>query len=128
NFQGTLKDSANPANGNYDFDFLLYDASSGGTQLGTTQSKANIAVLNGIFAVLLDFGSQFPGANRFIEIRVRQTGGGAFTTLTPRQQINSSPYSVKSLNADNAANATNATTATNATQLGGVAANQFVVT
>ena len=91
-------------------------------------------VANGIFAVSLDFGSQFPGAQRFLEIRVRPTGGGAFTPLVPRQLINSAPYSVKSLSADTAANATNATnavnatTATNATQLGGVAANQYVIT
>ncbi|MBK8466628.1 MAG: hypothetical protein IPL32_12430 [Chloracidobacterium sp.] len=121
-YQGSLKDGASAANGNYDFQFALYDAVSGGNQLGSTLTRNSVAVATGIFSVSLDFGSQFPGANRFLEIRVRLTGQPSLTTLTPRQQINSQPYSVKSLGADTA------TTATNATQLGGVAASQYVVT
>ena len=121
-FQGSLQNSSAPANGNFDFEFALFDSLAGGSQLGSTLTRSSVAVANGTFAVKLDFGSQFPGANRFLEIRVRQTGGGAYTPLTPRQAVNSTPYSVKSLNADTA------TTATNATQLGGVEANQFVVT
>jgi hypothetical protein len=131
-YQGSLKDGANPANGNYDFEFVLFDALSGGTQLGSTNTRNNVPVINGIFGVNLDFGSQFSsGDNRWLEVRVRPTGGGAFTPLTPRQQINSAPYALKSVNADtavNATNATNAATATNALQLGGVAANQYVLT
>lgn len=127
-FQGSLQNSSAPANGNFDFEFLLFDALSGGTQLGTTLVRSSVAVTAGTFAVNLDFGSQFSGANRFLEIRVRQTGGGGFTPLTPRQSVGSSPYSVQSLNATNATSATTANTATNANQLGGVAANQYVVT
>ena len=48
-----------------------------------------MAVANGIFSVKLDFGSQFPGANRFLEIRVRLAGQPGITTLTPRQLVNS---------------------------------------
>lgn len=119
NYQGSLKDGVNSANGNYDFEFGLYDSLSGGNQIGATLTKNSVAVADGTFAIKLDFGSQFPGANRFLEIHVRPNGGGAFTPLTPRQMVNSSPYSVRSLSAD---------AATNATQLGGVAANQFVLT
>lgn len=142
-YQGSLKDGANAASGNYDFEFVLFDALSGGTQVGSTLTKSSVAVANGIFSVSLDFGPSYPGAARFLEIHVRPAGVGLFTTLAPRQPVNSSPYSVKTLNADTAANATNATnatnainannattaaTATNATQLGGVAANQYVLT
>jgi|CXWL01.1.fsa_nt_gi hypothetical protein len=95
-YQGSLKDGANPANGNYDFEFALYDAASAGIQLGSTQSRNGVAVSNGGFSVSLDFGNQFPGASRFLELRVRPTGGGAFTPLAPRQQIVSAPYSIKS--------------------------------
>ena len=129
NYQGSLRDGANAANGNYDFEFALFDG--GGAQLGAALTRNTVAVANGIFSVTLDFGSQFPGANRFLEIRVRASGGGGLTTLAPRQPVNSAPYSVKTLNADNATNATNATTATtanNALNLGGVAANQYVLT
>jgi hypothetical protein len=133
-FQGSLKDGANAANGNYDFEFALYDSLTVGSQLGATLSRNAVAVSNGAFAVKLDFGGQFPGANRFLEIRVRLTGQPGITTLSPRQQISNAPYSVRSLNAanadnaSNAANAVNAATSTNALQLGGVAANQYVLT
>ncbi|MFZ1700714.1 MAG: tail fiber domain-containing protein [Pyrinomonadaceae bacterium] len=111
-YQGSLNDGANPANGNYDLEFRLFDAVSGGTQQGSTLTANNIAVANGIFSVPLDFGSQFPGAGRFLEIRVRTTGGGAFTLLAPRQPVNSSPYSIKSLNSETANNSTTATSFT----------------
>jgi len=124
-YQGSLKDGGVAANGNYDLEFVLFDALSGGTQLGSTIPQNSVAVSNGTFAVTLDFGNQYPGANRFLEIHVRQTGGASFTVLTPRQQIASAPYSVKSLNSENATNSTNST---NALQLGGVAANQYVLT
>src|SRR5205807_4611407 len=66
------------------------------------------AVTNGTFSVGLDFGANYPGANRFLEIRVRQTGSGAFTPLVPRQAVSSTPYSVKSLSADTATTSTTA--------------------
>lgn len=99
-FQGSLKDGASPANGNYDLEFKLFDAVSAGTQQGNTLQRLNVAVANGIFAVSLDFGAgTLPGADRFLDVSVRTAGGGAFTPLGPRQQITSSPYSVRSLNA-----------------------------
>ena len=131
-YQGSLSSSGAPANGNYDFEFLLFDNLTGGTQVGTTVAVNGVAITNGVFSVKLNFGNQFiSGANRFIEIRVRPSGPGGMTTLAPRQQINSAPYAVKSLGALNAESATmssNSLSANNALQLGGIAANQFVVT
>ena len=154
-YQGSLKDNANPANGTYDFEFQLYDALSGGSQIGSTLTRSTVNVTNGIFSTKLDFGGQFPGANRYLEIHVRVSGQPSFTTLTPRQLVNSSPYSIKSINSDtattattaqtavsstnainaqtavtatNASNATTATTANNALSLGGVPAGQYVLT
>lgn len=107
-YQGRLTDNSLPANGTYDFQFKLFDAVSGGTQVGTTVSPTNINVSSGIFTVTLDFGAgAFPGPNRFLEINVRLAGGGAFTTLAPRQPVTSTPYAIKSLNAANAAVADN---------------------
>lgn len=111
-YQGKLNDGAAAANANYDFEFRLYDAAAGGTQVGSTLARNGVAVSAGIFAVNLDFGPVFPGADRFLEIAVRQSGGGGFTTLSPRQRISSTPYAVKTLNADNATNAINAKNAT----------------
>src|SRR5437016_9532858 len=133
-YQGRLSDGGTPANGNYDLQFVLFDSLSGGAQVGSTQTINTVAVSNGVFTVSLDFGANaFTGANRFLEISARPTGG-SFTLLTPRQQVTSTPYAIRSANASsadtatNATNATNATTATNATQLGGIAASQYVQT
>ena len=112
-YQGKLTDSSVPPTANYDFQFRLYDAVSGGTQLSSTLTRTNVAVASGIFTVQLDFDNQFTGAGRFLDISVRVAGGGAYTLLTPRSPITSSPYSVKSLTAEVAAFATNAENATN---------------
>ena len=133
-YQGHLQNSSVPANGNFDFEFALFDAATGGAQIGSTLTRSSVTVVNGIFAVSLDFGNGFPGASRYLEIRVRQSGGGGFTALLPRQNVASAPYAVKSITADNATVAATANTAGTATlannslQLGGVAANQFVQT
>src|SRR5256885_5636601 len=125
-YQGRLTDGSTAANGNYDLQFALFDSLSGGTPIGSTQTSNTVAVSNGVFTVSLDLGANsFPGANRFLEISARPSGAGSFTLLTPRQQITSTPYAVRSASAASADTATNAT---NASQLGGVAANQFVRT
>src|SRR5688500_16458354 len=85
-YQGALTDGANPANGNYDFEFRLFDALSGGAQVGSLLTRSNVPVAGGIFSVGLDFGSVFPGADRFLEVRARVTGGPSFTPLDPRQK------------------------------------------
>src|SRR5256885_2334413 len=128
-YQGRLTDGGTAANGNYDVQFALFDSLSGGTQVGSTQTLNTVAVSNGVFTVSLDFGTtSFNGANRFLEISARPSGGGSFTLLTPRQQVTATPYAIRSVNAssaDTATTATNAATATNATKLGGVAAAQY---
>src|SRR5438034_10534070 len=114
-YQGRLTDGGTAANGNYDLQFGLFDSLSGGTQVGSTQTLNTVAVSNGVFTVSLDFGANsFPGANRFLGISARPTGAGSFTLLTPRQQITSTPYAVRSASAASADTATNAT---NASQL-----------
>jgi FtsZ-binding cell division protein ZapB len=137
-YQGFITENNAPANGNYDLEFRLFDAATGGTLIGTLQ-RSNVAVSNGIFGVVLNFGS-FPLADRFLEIAVRPPGGSVSTTLAPRSKILSTPYSTNSINAQNAVNAVNAqnaanstnainaTTANNSLQLGGVNASQFVQT
>src|ERR1700687_892303 len=66
-YQGRLTDSDNPANGNYDLQFALFDSLAAGTQIGSTLSLSNVAVSGGVFSLSLDFGvNAFPGANRFL--------------------------------------------------------------
>jgi Chaperone of endosialidase len=134
-YQGRLQDGGVNANGNYDFQFTLWDALTGGTQQPqpspVTVTRTGVAVANGVFTLELDFGaSAFPGANRWLETSARPAGS-AFTMLSPRQQISGTPYAIRSASAasaDTATSATNAVTATNTTQLGGIAANQYVLT
>ena len=100
-YQGSLSDGGSPANGQHDLQFKLFDALTGGAQQGPTITLENVAVTGGVFSVTLNFGAAaFPGANRFLEIGVRPGANtGAFTILSPRQQISSTPYAIKSLGA-----------------------------
>ncbi|TAL05571.1 MAG: hypothetical protein EPO07_03360, partial [Verrucomicrobia bacterium] len=109
-YQGRLYESGSGASGIYDLRFTIYDALSSGTQQGAVLTNSPTAVSNGLFTVTLDFGNQFSGADRWLEIGVRTNGGGAFTTLTPRQQLTSTPYAVRALNAGSAASYTGAIT------------------
>lgn len=100
-YQGRLTDGGNAANGTYDLQFALFDG--GGLAIGSTLTRSGTTVSNGIFSVQLDFGvSAFPGADRFLEISVRPSGGGSFTILSPRQQISSTPYAIHTLSATTA--------------------------
>lgn len=93
-YQGQLTAGANLANGSYDLTFALYDAASAGYQQGNLLTNSATVVSNGLFTVTLDFGNQFPGAARWLEIGVRTNGGGAFTTLNPRQLLTPAPYAI----------------------------------
>ncbi|UCG47966.1 MAG: tail fiber domain-containing protein [Phycisphaerales bacterium] len=100
-YQGRLVDSNEPADGLYDFEFELYDEASDGNQVGSTIDVNGLDVIEGFFAAELDFGdgdpNVFPGDARWLEIRVRPGGSaGAFTTLSPRQEITPVPYSLLS--------------------------------
>lgn len=111
-YQGRLTDASATANGTYDFQFALYDALTGGTQQGTSQTVSGVPVSQGVFTVKLDFGAAaFPGADRYLEIRVKKPSDTTYTTLAPRQQVTSAPYAI---------------TAANSNKLGGVDASQFV--
>lgn len=114
-YQGKLTDAGNPANGNYDMEFKLFDALSGGAQQGSTITNPTVAVAGGIFAVNLDFGANvFTGATRYLEISVRPAGSpNPYTVLAPRQPITSSPYAIQTINA---------------AQLGGLPASRYVAT
>lgn len=146
-YQGRLSDTTLAASGEYDFQFSLYD--DNGTQIGSTITRSDVTVSNGVFTVQLNFNAAtaFNGGSRLLEIAVRRGAEtGAYTTLTPRQPLTSAPYSIRALNATNADNATyaasagqamtaataaTATTAAdaqNSQQLGGTPANQFVQT
>src|SRR5688572_10782578 len=56
-YQGRLMNGGNPANGQYDFLFSLWDALTGGNQVTGTLTLLNVTVTGGLFTVRLDFGA-----------------------------------------------------------------------
>ncbi|BCW96597.1 MAG: hypothetical protein WHS44_02280 [Fimbriimonadales bacterium] len=103
-YQGFLRVSGNPASGAYDFRFRLYDAPSGGAQIGTDQFANDLNVQNGLFTTAIDFGaSVWTGADRYLEIAVRPgSSTGAYTALTPRVRVSPTPYAIRAATAGTA--------------------------
>jgi len=122
-YQGSLTDGGTAATGNFQMQFKLFDAFSGGSQIGSTLNDVPVTAMNGVFSVSLDFGANaLSGANRWLEIAVRRNSGEIYVTLSPREQIASAPYAVRTLTA------AQADTALDSQKLGGVNASQFVQT
>src|SRR5258708_18953453 len=90
-YQGRLHDGGAPANGNYDFAFLLYDAATNGLVLGNAVYLPAVPVTNGLFTVLLNANNEFGpsalnGSARWLDISMRtntETLGNNFVSLTP---------------------------------------------
>jgi hypothetical protein len=110
-YQGQLSVNGSPANGGYDLSFTLLDAATNGTVIGA-QTNSATPVTNGLFTATLDFGGVFSGASYWLEIAARTNAPAAFSILTPRQPITSSPYAIYSATAAAAATAVTADTAT----------------
>jgi hypothetical protein len=97
--RGNSRSGGSPVNGTCDFQFSLWDDVSGGTQIGTTQTKTNVSVSNGLFTIPdLDFGS---GVSAAMPAGCRlpcaaRRGAGAYTALSPRQALTAAPYALYS--------------------------------
>mgnify|MGYP001175509531 CR=1 FL=1 len=103
-YQGYLSDSGgNPVSDICDFRFVLYDAATGGTMIGTYDDKFNVQVVDGYFTVDLNDGNEygsdsFMGDERYLSITVACDNGGPQTTLAPRQPLRAVPYAIYTLN------------------------------
>ncbi len=96
-YQGNLSVSDRPAEGNFDFRFILYGSEIGGSQVGPILYGDDIEVSGGLFSLYLNFGDEvFDGSQRWLEVAVRSGDEtGAYTPLGPRQAIMPSPYSLR---------------------------------
>lgn len=98
-FQGELLDDDAPVTGTCDFQFVLWDAATGGAQVGAVEDRT-LEVTDGKFTTNLDFssgaGGVFNGEARWIEMHVCCTSPCApnFTTLDPRQKVSPAPYAL----------------------------------
>jgi len=91
-YQGRLADSnGNPLSGTYDFQFILYNAATGGSQVGSTVTKSGVNVTNGLFSVELDFGDVFDGTALWLEVAVKKPSESSYTTLG-RQKLTAAPF------------------------------------
>jgi hypothetical protein len=94
-----LTDNGSPASGLYDLQFAIFNSPTNGTSLGAV-TNISTEVSGGLFTVMLNFGAAvFDGSERWLEIGAVTNGGGAFTTLSSRQPITSTPYALKAANA-----------------------------
>jgi len=88
-YQGQLKQDGVPVDGAVNFVFRLFNAGTGGAQVGSNVVRNGVAVVNGLFTVELDFGADaFAGDARWLDVRVNGT------LLTPRQAITAGPYAL----------------------------------
>lgn len=96
-YQGQLKESGLPVNGNADFEVTLFDAASGGSAVTQLARFSNHPVDAGLFTLPIDVGvTPFNGDERWLEISVRvPSGSGEFKKLTPRQQLTATPYALQ---------------------------------
>ena len=94
-YQGQLQNNGNLVNGNYDLRLLVYNDSTAGSVIGGPATNTMVAVSNGLFTTIIDFGAGvFTGSSNWLHIGVRTNGSGAFTGLLPRQQLTPTPYAI----------------------------------
>ncbi|WP_162015840.1 hypothetical protein [Chloroflexus aurantiacus] len=94
-YQGQLQKNGSPYNGTCSFQFSLWDAVSGGAQVGSTLTQTGVTVSNGLFTVTLDFGTGvFTGDVRWLQIAVQCSGDSGYTTLSPRHALTAAPYAL----------------------------------
>ena len=90
-YQGRLTQNGVPANGNYDLLFGLFDAQTGGSQVGSSISEPAYPVVDGLFTVSLSFPGAFDGTQLWLSVAVNGT------PLFPRTAVTAVPVSQFSL-------------------------------
>jgi hypothetical protein len=98
-YQGRLNNGGGAANGSYDLTFTLFATNSTGVAIAGPVTNTAVAVTNGLFTTLVDFGSgAFIGTSNWLAIAVSTNAANNFTTLAPRQQLTPVPYAITAAN------------------------------
>ena len=100
-YQGRLNAGGSPANGSYDVAFTLFATNTGGIAIAGPVTNSAVAVTNGLFTTLVDFGNVYTGSSNWLEIAVTTNAAKNFSTLAPRQQLTPVPYAVFANTASN---------------------------
>ncbi|MEM7708386.1 MAG: hypothetical protein AAF358_22725 [Pseudomonadota bacterium] len=95
-YQGSLSRSGSLATGVFDLQFELFDALENGAPVGVPIIVEDVAVVDGIFTVTLDFGAMpFAGDQLWLEIGVREGASvDDYQGLAPRQAVTATPYAL----------------------------------
>lgn len=94
-YQGQLQNNGNLVDGYYDMRFHIYSAVTSGTLIAGPVTNTAVAVSNGLFTTLIDFGAGvFTGSSNWLQIGIRTNGAANFTVLSPRQQLTPTPYAI----------------------------------
>ena len=91
-YQGALTEAGAPAEGTYDFRFQLYAGPTGGSSVATT-TATGVAVADGVFATVVDFGATDWRRARWLGVEVRPSGG-AYEALGPRTAVLAAPLAL----------------------------------
>ncbi len=98
-YQGKLSSGGDPATTPHDVQFRVFNALSGGQQVGGVTTAFSLSPVDGVFTATVTPGNGvFTGPDRWLELAIRPAGIGSYTTLAPRQKIAAAPYASRSLN------------------------------
>jgi hypothetical protein len=106
-YEGRLTEGGAPANGSYDLQFKLFDSRAGSRrprQVGSTITRPNVPIVDGLFSVNLDFGAVFGPDARWLEASVRPGGSSDSFTLLSRQRVRPTPAAMYATTAGAAVN------------------------
>src|SRR5690349_15193747 len=95
-YNGRLNNNGAPVSGVYDMRFTLHSLPAGGNVVGGPLPVGMVDVVNSLFTARIEFiENVFSGPARWLEVEVRPAGAAAYKTLTPRQEVTSSPYAIR---------------------------------
>lgn len=84
-YQGRLQQDGAPADGNFDLSFALFDAASGGNQVGVAIDEVDYPVDDGVFSISLSFPGAFTGTQLYLQVSVEGI------PMLPRQPVATTP-------------------------------------
>ena len=93
-YQGRILVNGNAPVEKQDIDFSLWNAETGGMQIGSTISRTSVQPSpEGLIDVELDFGTfPFYGEDRWLQLDIKPTpSSSGFTTLSPRIKLTAAP-------------------------------------
>ena len=91
-YQGKLTAGTGGVPSAIDVSATVWSAQTGGTAVtGPMAANAVTVAADGTFTTVLDPGIDLPMSSTWLELAVRPSGSGAYTTLSPRQAIRATP-------------------------------------